>query len=177
MAIAMVPVVALLLVSVPGNISDFGSTPSMPVLRWATADRARSRWPRPRRTRARVVTAPRRISGDSRFGWLLDLRDEGRLPGPVEIDPGVEALFPIRLGLAQVDGPLEDADCTTHTAPVDLWLKEGDRLAIRTPAEIRLLESGAVVVQGRSISPLWTREAFSVELPLDVRISPTRGRS
>ena len=106
---AMVPVVALLLVSVPGNISDFNSSTFDPryfdaqrqtVLGLARTDLA-ERVPRS----VRPLHDP--FSADEvTIGWLLDLRDEGRLPDAGAIDPRVEALFPIRLGLAQVDGPL-----------------------------------------------------------------------
>ena len=176
---AMVPIVVLLLVSVPGNISDFGSsvfdaryfdTQRQTLLGLARTDLAERVPPTVRPLHDPL--APEELT----IGWLLDLRDEGRLPEAGEIDPRVEALFPIRLGLNQVDGPLEDSDCTTHTGPVDLSLDEGDRFAIRTPALIRLLESGAVA-SGRVYFGVLDQGTISVELPLDVRISPIeRGR-
>jgi hypothetical protein len=172
---AMVPVVALLLVSVPGNISDFNSSTfdaryfdaqRQTVLGLARTDLA-ERVPRS----VRPLHDP--FSADEvTIGWLLDLRDEGRLPDAGAIDPRVEALFPLRLGLAQVDGPLV-APCTTRTAPVDLSLNEGDRLAIRTPALIGLLESGAVASRPMYFGPR-DQGTISVELPLSVRISPIK---
>ena len=177
---AMVPVVALLLVSVPGNIGAFGSSAfdaryfdaqRQTVLGLARTDLAEQV---PRSVRPlHDPFSPEELT----IGSLLDFRDEGRLPDAGQIDPRIEAQFPIMLGLAQVDGPLDDADCTTHTGPVDLSLDEGDQFAIRTPVLIRRLERGSVASRPVYFGPR-DSGTIAVELPLDVRISPiSRGRS
>jgi len=174
----MVPVLVLLLVSVPGNIGAFGSSSfdaryyvvqRQTVLGLGHSDLAERvpRWMRP----LHDPLAPLELT----VGWLLDTRNEGRLPDPGEIDPRVAALFPIQLGLAQVDGPLEGGNCTTHTGPVDLSLATGDRFAIRTPVLIRRLEGGSVASGPVYFGPRGDG-TIEVELPLDIRVVPaTRG--
>ncbi|MEO7570822.1 MAG: hypothetical protein ABIX10_00135 [Acidimicrobiales bacterium] len=173
---ATVGVVALLLVGVPGNIGAFGTSifndryfevrrqTVLAVPRTAEAEQV-PRWVRP--------LADPYNSEDLTIGWLLDVRDAGRLPAVHELDPRVTARFPIALGLAQVAEPSPGLECETRSTPIDLSPRRGDRLGIRLPVNV------ALVVDGEKTSP-WVPfspdggETLSVELPsLELRFAPT----
>ena len=109
---------------------------------------------------------------DLTIGWLLEARDAGRLPVPGDMNPRNVATFPIRVGLAFVDEPPVEDGCRTQTAPLDLSLVEGDRLAIRTSVNVATVADGKPTSRPVRFDPR-PSGALSVEVSaLDVRFTP-----
>lgn len=168
-------VVLVLLVGVPGNFREFGSSifnegffreqreVALGVPRTAEAEQV-PEWVRP---------LPDQYNGeDLTIGWLLEARDAGRLPVPGDMNPRNVATFPIRVGLAFVDEPPVEDGCRTQTAPLDLSLVEGDRLAIRTSVNVATVADGKPTSRPVRFDPR-PSGALSVEVSaLDVRFTP-----
>jgi len=172
---AAVGVILLLLVGVPGNIGGFGDgivndrffeiqrQTALGVPRTPEAEQV-PRWVRP---------LPDRYNGtDLTIGWLLDVRDDGRLPTLDHLDQRVAATFPIALGLAQIMEPFPDENCETRSTGVDLELSKGDRLGIKSLVNVATMENGERTSPWVAFGP-GSGGTLSVELDsLDLRFAP-----
>lgn len=172
-----VAVVAALLAGIPGNIDAFSELSLGP--RYFELQRevvlGVPRLPEAEQVSPWVRPLPDPYNGDHlTIGWLLEVRDDGRLPRLAELDERTVAKVPIILGLAQVRRPFPDERCVTYADPIDLELRKGEVLGLRSVVNV------AVVRAGRPASP-WVGfkpgggQTLSVQLPrLDVRFAPAQ---
>ena len=72
-------------------------------------------------------TRPDPVWTDVPIGWLIELRDDGRLPA---VEPGTNPADPLLFGLAQLDRANPYGSCEVITEPVDLILERGDELGV-----------------------------------------------
>jgi hypothetical protein len=168
--------VVLLLVGVPGNVGEFGSSVFddryfelqrqmvLGLPRSAEAEQV-PRWVRP---------LPDPYNGeDLTIGWLLDARDDGRLPSLDDPNPRTVARFPIALGLAHIAEPYRGGSCVDRSGPLDLTLRRGDRLGIRSGVMVATIDARGVATSPRVRFSPTAGETLSVELPsLELRFSP-----
>jgi hypothetical protein len=109
-------------------------------------------------------------------GWLLEARDDGRVPTLDDPDPFVRAQFPLKLGLVHTTEEVDLSPCAVEDGPVDLQLEEGDRIELRTRAHASVLRDGQPVSLPLLYDPVDGTGTLSVELPsLDVRLEPANG--
>ena len=148
-----------------------------PVLRYATADRARSRSHRPRRcTLPRSVRPLHERFSRGRSHDRVAARSPGRRPAARRRGDRSSAS---RL-CSDAARPRPSGRTTrsplhyTRTAPVDLSLNEGDRLAIRAPTLSRTPRERCTIASRQMYFSPRDQGTISVELPLNVRISPIK---
>lgn len=171
----VLPVVAVLVTGIPGNIERFDSSPvfnsnyymlnknivlgiaNEPLLDLVPG------W---------VRFLPESYNGPLTVDWLRRARDDGRIPEAGLIDPGLAGSFPLRLALAQGDFllPPPDAFCFESNEPIDVHLEPGEALRIYTNVDVTQLDLGNPVSYPVTYNVADGNGSLQAIYPLDVRI-------
>jgi hypothetical protein len=146
---ALVPVLALLLIGVPGNIFAFNSlvfdAPGYYTFEQkAIIGSAYSQWAD--QVPAWVRPEPDIYNGpDLTIGWLRQARDSGKLPSPPAMSDADQRAEEVRLGLAVSP---DRAPFLIHCQGGDrisLSPHQGDHIVVRAPINVQLVEDGKPV--------------------------------
>jgi hypothetical protein len=167
---AALPLAALLLVGIPGNVRQFSRFRQGQAAIDTSVRDVVLRTPRLPVARALPQSLqPTLFAPGVTVGWLRDALDEGRLPRPPRA-PRASTSLTLRLALQTAKGPSEQR-CRALANPVTKTLEKGAVFTVaRGSIAVVLLARGArpsfpVVVKGAA-----TRTA--IVGPLEVRISP-----
>jgi hypothetical protein len=169
------PVIALFLIGIPGNIQDFLdatggyseayhrayrsyilSTPRVPL-----ADEL------PRTVRPDAVLAPWVT-----LGWLRDGASDGRVPDPGSIDPVDEADTTLRLSLRQ-PGSAAAGACRPLDETTRLELEQGQVIGVEGGMSVVYFEGNVSSRPLRFPASSGRRFIDVLAGPLDVRVTPT----
>lgn len=172
---AVLPVIAVLLAGIPGNVERFDSSPvfnsnyymsNKNIVLGVANDPLLDLVP------GWVRFLPESYNGPLTVEWLRQARDDGRVPEAGAIDPGLAGSFPLRLALAQGDFllPPPDAFCFEHNEPIDIHLEPGEFIRIYTNVDITQLEQGNPVSDPVNFNVADGNGSLEAIYPLDVRI-------
>jgi hypothetical protein len=75
------------------------------------------------------------------YGWLLGLKQQGKVAAPGVVSDRVRGVVPLRIGVAQLQTPPPTANCQ-HLGPIDVNPKPGDTYGILTTVNVTALQDG-----------------------------------
>ena len=83
--------------------------------------------------------------GGVTMGWLLQSKDEGRIPDPPPMDDLTAASATLRIAFTQPPGDEPLADCERVPGPLVLDLEAGDRIQLLTQAQATMLDGDEAI--------------------------------
>ncbi len=172
--VALVPVLVLLVVGVPGNLStswrrEHPLAPPALVLALAHAEELASA-PADQRPLA-DTPGPAMIT----VGWLRTVRDDGRLPEPTPVRPSIEAEAHARLALRIGPDRPEDAVCRPAPAGGEVVrVTADDGIVFFGAFSVRVVGSDGSRSQPQSIGSFERRTLTTAGPPLTLDLRPKR---
>ena len=171
------PVVALLVVGVPGNVHELSTYTNQSAFdrsNFKTAVLEAPRLPLAREyPRQGPVALPTRFTGLT-LGWLLDSVPSGRIPRPRHLTDGEIATLSMRLALRAAVQPVIHG-CATRKTPGDVVLHRNERVTLKSGlARIAYVTPEGVV---SSLQPFVPATIASVLKSFRMRIEPLGGTS